>query len=454
MTTKHGLQNEEKIYLEQILELLRTTFGYDSWIANGFIKEIYCIEEDDALAEDIETMAISKEGVLYYNKKFWKENIDTPNKVVEVITHELLHKVLGDFSRDYKDGKDLHNFAADSIINMTIYHMLGHADLMVSFYGTKPPMGILRPKSGVSVLKSKFGKVYEYLYNDSRYSNTVTENCSIDQVMNALKLIMPKKYKKVVFLGSHNKDAEKDEENSESIHLEIDPSDKSKIASEILDKCKKAGGGSTLWNSMISVIHSRSNLRTHLLKDFSINKNINRITKYIREQKMVQSVIPIDPCRRDMAMLACGIIPVMWRNRVNSDRKKVSGVAVYVDVSGSMASILPKVAGIVYSLRKNIKKVFQYSNKVEETTIEELGNGVIKTTGGTDFDCIIEHACKNKYEKIIVIGDGYANASTASKKLAEENIKKVCMILTDTTDNSDNFFSKKYKNTYYLNDLC
>jgi hypothetical protein len=454
MTIDHGLQNEEQIYLDQILDLLRNTFGYDSWIANGFIKEIYAINEKDPLHKEIPTLAITKEGILYYNVSFWKAHVDTPNKVVEVITHELLHKVLGDFSRDYKENSELHNFASDSVINMTIYFMLGHADLMQSFYGTKPPMGLLRPQSGNSMIRSKFGEIYGHLYDDSRYGNKDTD-CSIDQVFSALKLIMPKKYKKVVFLGSHdqNKDKGPDEETS-TIDMDIDSDTKSKIASEIVDKCKKAGSGSNLWNSMISLIHSTSNLRTRLLRDFSINKNINKITEYMKEQKIVSSVIPIDPCRRDLAMLAVGIIPVIWRNKINDTKKKNLGIAVYVDVSGSMCSILPKVAGIVYSLRKNIRKVFQFSNKIAETSIEELGRGVIRSTGGTDFDCIVEHAIDKDYQKIIIFGDGWAGISKENEILAKAKIKKVCMILTDNTDNRDNFFSQQYKNTYLIKDIC
>ena len=448
------MQNEEQIYLEQILDLLRNTYGYDSWIANGFIKEIYGISKEDPLNAEIPTLAITKEGILYYNIKFWEDHVDTPNKVIEVITHELLHKVLGDFSRDYDENRELHNFASDSVINMTIYFMLGHADLMQCFYGAKPPMGLLRPKSGNSMTRSKFGKIYSHLYDDSRYGNKDTD-CSIDQVFSALKLIMPKKYKKVVFLGSHDKNKEKGpEKNTETIDIDIDNDTKSKIASEIVDKCKQAGNGSSLWNSMISLIHSTSNLRTRLLRDFSINKNINKITEYMKEEKIVSSVIPIDPCRRDIAMLAAGITPTIWRNKINDTKKKNLGIAVYVDVSGSMHSILPKVAGIIYSLRKNIRKVFQFSNKIAETSIEELGRGVIRSTGGTDFDCIIEHAVNNNYEKIIIFGDGWAGASKENQALAKARISKVCMILTENSDNRDNFFSQQYNNTYCITDIC
>ena len=43
MSTSHGLEKESEIYLEQILDLLRAEYGYDCWIANGFIKEIYAV---------------------------------------------------------------------------------------------------------------------------------------------------------------------------------------------------------------------------------------------------------------------------------------------------------------------------------------------------------------------------------------------------------------------------
>jgi predicted metal-dependent peptidase len=153
-------------------------------------------------------------------------------------------------------------------------------------------------------------------------------------------------------------------------------------------------------------------------------------------------------------MLAVGIVPVIWRNKINDTKKKNLGIAVYVDVSGSMSGILPKVAGIIYSLRKNIKKVFQFSNQIAETSIEELGRGVIRSTGGTDFDCIIEHAVDKGYEKIIIFGDGWAGLSKENEALAKTRISKVCMILTDSGDNKDNFFSQQYKNTYYISEIC
>ena len=446
MTISHGLEKENEIYLEQILDLLRANFGYNCWIANGFIREVYGVEKDDALASEIETLAISAEGVLYYNKKFWDSHIDTPKKVVEVITHELLHKVFGDFSREYNGERELHNFASDSVINSTIFHMLGHADLMVAFYKDKVSEGILRPFSN-TIKRSKFKNVYSELYDPHADS-------SVASVFSALKLIMPRQKKnKIVFIGNH-KEGKKENEEELTIDTDVKIDDLSKVAIDIAKKCRAAGHKTAFMDSVISIVDSRTNMRNNLLKDFSINKNINRITNYISDRRIVSSVFPTNPSRRDISMLAAGITPVLWRNVVRDEKKKTNGVAVYLDVSGSMHSVLPKVLGVIHSLRKNVTKVFQFSNKVHETSFEATAKGKITSTGGTDFDCVIEHAIKNGYPKIVIFTDGYADASDESQRNCKSKIEKACIILIDKNDNKNNFISQIYKQTYYLDDLC
>jgi hypothetical protein len=264
-----------------------------------------------------------------------------------------------------------------------------------------------------------------------------------------------KNHKKVVFLGTHV-EGDSDEENEESKCLDasISADDVSKIAMEISKKCRESGYQNAFMNSVISLIESRSNMRNNLLRDFSVNKNINKITDYISDKKIISSVFPTNPSRRDLAMLACGITPVLWRNTVNADKKKSSGLAVYLDVSGSMYAILPKVLSVIRSLRKNINRIFQFSNQVTETSFSSLLEGHIKTTGGTDFNCIIEHAVKNDYSKIIVFSDGYADITEENKKKCKADISKACMILIEKSDNKNNFISKTYNKTYYLDDLC
>ena len=59
-------------------------------------------------------------------------------------------------------------------------------------------------------------------------------------------------------------------------------------------------------------------------------------------------------------------------------------------VSGSPSECLPKIPGILKNLRKEITTMFQFSNKVVETSFETLLKGNIQTTFGTDFNCIAQ----------------------------------------------------------------
>ena len=109
----------------------------------------------------------------------------------------MLHKVFGDFAREYNGNRELHNIASDAVINATIYWMLGHADLMTAFYKAGAPEGILRPHSD-AIERSKFKNVYGTLYGHYR-----SEDPSVADVFAALKTIMPKKTKKITFIGDH-----------------------------------------------------------------------------------------------------------------------------------------------------------------------------------------------------------------------------------------------------------
>ena len=58
------------------------------------------------------------------------------------------------------------------------------------------------------------------------------------------------------------------------------------------------------------------------------------------------------------------------------------GLAIYLDVSGSGNEYLPKILGVLRSLRNELTTIFQFSNKVVETPFETLLKGNIHTTYG------------------------------------------------------------------------
>jgi hypothetical protein len=102
-------------------------------------------------------------------------------------------------------------------------------------------------------------------------------------------------------------------------------------------------------------------------------------------------------------------------------------VAIYLDVSGSVTSFLPKIIGVLGRLRGRISSIYQFSTQVVETSFEDLLSGEIRTTYGTDFDCVAQSILDRTYERSIVITDGYAGLSG---HLKDELLQRRAKLLT------------------------
>ncbi len=86
---------------------------------------------------------------------------------------------------------------------------------------------------------------------------------------------------------------------------------------------------------------------------------------------------------------------------------------VYLDVSGSMsrkdlAWVYSIVAGLTMVLDV---KVYLFSNVVVALSMGELERGEVTTTGGTDFDCVLDHVEREGIRAFMLVTDGHAYAS-------------------------------------------
>jgi len=109
----------------------------------------------------------------------------------------------------------------------------------------------------------------------------------------------------------------------------------------------------------------------------------NRAIHVLPQGRIAASPIPIHPSKRDLVMLASGVWPCYFHNhasRVNA--RAAAHLAIYLDVSGSVNEHLPKILGVLRSLRNELTTIFQFSNKVVETSFETLLKGNIHTTYG------------------------------------------------------------------------
>lgn len=160
-------------------------------------------------------------------------------------------------------------------------------------------------------------------------------------------------------------------------------------------------------------------------------RKIDRFRELFQSKRITVSPIPVHPSKRDLVLLAAGIWPCYFHNHASSVTCRDRGLAIYLDVSGSVNEYLPKILGILKNLRKEITTIFQFSNKVVETSFETLLKGNIQTTYGTDFNCVAASILQRGFDKAVVITDGYALMSDELKEQLKKHGLVTLTILFD-----------------------
>ncbi len=116
----------------------------------------------------------------------------------------------------------------------------------------------------------------------------------------------------------------------------------------------------------------------------------------------------LNPARRQL-----GAPGMLW-NQTGQVRARVpekpSKAHVYLDVSGSMAELLPHLLSILLPyVSQNQADVFQFSNYVEPMPLEDLKKGKLRSSGGTDINCVLRHALEAHpaIHRALIVTDGY-----------------------------------------------
>jgi hypothetical protein len=460
--------------------IITEVLGDSSIFATKAIKTIKLVEKDHPY---VDTLAIGKEGVIIVNKAFWRKNVKTRTDAKVVLIHELLHSILGDTSKLDKISKlelDLRNFTQDIRINASIHNFFLNTtertqkNILDKMYSATGPMSLLRPRSNISK-NSKFLLLYCSLY-PNHFSNNwrigrLQEKAedifkSEEALLHAIKILLPttfvKNLAKVTLLGSHSKEGPEGEfqvvDGVTAEDLEgLSDEDKDSIIDGISNGFPKGSSNTygldgVLRDHMVAVVKSKKSLNLQLLKNFSCSAKVNSIRCMWKVPSRVTSVLPIRPSGKDMAMLAAGYIPTLWKNNVQRDKTENKNIAIYLDVSGSVGAHLPMILGFITSLKRNIQKVFCFSTYISEHTLQELNEGKFKSSGGTDFNPIVEHAIENKLDKIVIITDGHARVGHRHQQLAKKHIDDAAVVYFGNR-NADNWWHQTYDKTFKLEEL-
>jgi hypothetical protein len=391
--------------LQLIRSLLHKTLGYESFAA-GFISRV-------TADPGVRNASINAKGDLRYNPGFVRDKVKTEADLFCLVFHELLHPAFGHFihKRD-----DLANIACDAIINSVISNLFpkpsANGCLFVALYPERGLAAILRP--GSQLTYSRYQTLYQYLYPAYWQPQL---RLSAGELIQTLKALCPPAAETVLLLGSHSTN-DRDSEAAEPW------SDRTvgRISNELLEALREAqntaGHFSTLIDLVIEVLKTKRTLRQDLLLQYATRKRLDGFFDTRQQPRRITSPFPINPSRRDLVLLSAGIWPGFFRNRQPELIRRQKGIAVFLDVSGSVNESLPQIIGLLARCRSRLASIHLFSNEVVEVPFAKLCAGELQTTHGTDFDCVAEAIIKKGYDRAVVVTDGCAD-------LKEENAKKL-----------------------------
>jgi len=429
-----------KIDLELVRQTLKDAFGFESFIASFITR----IEEDKKLP----TAAINAKGIMSYNPEFVEKHATCKEDLFSLVFHELLHPMFCHFI--YKTGM-LENIAADAIINATISTIYSEhsrsGNLFRKLYSKKGIQGLLRPKS--EMLRSRYFKLYNKLYGQARESDPITTG----EVIQALKILaQTERLSTILLIGSHRQEAS-GAESSNTFPKEV----LAKIAEDIRKSLKGKGGhypgfSLNLMELFLEALKTHLSIKKVLLQKFLTKRKLDRFKEYHNVRKTTVSPIPLYPSKRDLVLLASGFYPGYFHNVQQRPKVTTKGLAIYLDVSGSVNSYLPKIVGVLSKLRKDITSIFLFSNMVVETKFEDLVKGHVRTTYGTDFNCVAKSIIEKGFDKAVIITDGYASMSEElAKELKRIRLATLTILFGEATDCEE---FARFGDVVFLDDVC
>lgn len=417
-----------RITLSTVRQVLREALGFESFTA-GFIRSI---EEADWHP----TCAIYKEGDLIYNPKFVAKNIASREDLFSLIFHETLHIVFQSFI--YAHGL-IEELATDAIINAVISQLYsgesGGGNLFIKLYRNEGIEGLLRPRSRMN--NSRFDKLYQALYTSWRVGGQLTTG----EMIQTLKILMHDQKVNVLLLGGHF--LRGTEDKSASKVNPVDRETAARIAEDIKNDIarggRQAGYFPTISELLMEALESKLSIKRSLLLGYATDRKIDRFKEEFRERHSIISPIPLHPSKKDLVLLASDLLPVYFHNTLSRPREKNRGIAIYLDVSGSVNDHLPEILGILRRLQNKITSIYEFSNEVMEISMQELARGKIKTTYGTSFDSVARSILENEYQKAVVITDGYSSIEPELQKQMKQRTVKVLTILFGGANESCDF---------------
>lgn len=473
------------ITLESIYNVLLKYAKRDARAIIDCITDVTTIKPKSPEAQYIQTIGINYQGRVYASQEFWKTYLKEEKDLAVVLFHELYHQVTGDtrFILDFdKDDPEYQlkllasNIAQDCRINcfLSKYSNITDASsFFIKFYNedaiaANPLVALLRPGTSELVPTPELREAYDAYYSDEKGKTVKSFIKLYYLVLEYLRQRSDKNQTEgnIVFIGAHGEftdsqgnpiEGEAAETLKKAIKQQILSQSKDKKAAQgIIVDGMTAGYSDTLEEQIVAEAFGiDQKLDFNMFKRMSFDSIMNnvRLSMLEKTNKRTKNIfIPSVMSRMDVFKLIYDFIPPFWDDKTEEYRPVARKVPIYLDVSGSMTSYLPILINMILNIRDDIDYVWGFSNKVVMHTMEDLRARKINSTGGTDFDCIIDHALENEFDSILVITDGYAYCKQPNGEKLEQIEDVVTVLCTDSRCRS-NYFCDTYENVVDIEDI-
>lgn len=409
-----------RMTLEIIRAVLRRTFGRES-VSASFISRL---EDDSSIA----TACINAQGEVRYNPSFVEAHIRSSADLFSLIMHELMHPLFGHFI--YSGRHPLEAIGADMVINAVISVLFAddsnNGALFRCLYPDSGLAGLLRPNSRMH--QSRYAGLYWSFYGDN------PRGLCTGEAIQSLKILTPDHdTETMMLLGNH-------EEENISGSYTTDREVLARIAGELRDSVSAQSGvrrrsGRSLENLFIAILKTHMGLKMTLLQRYSTQRKVDRFVCLHNQRGLATSPVPLQPSRREVTLLAADIPLLHYRSPVTRRTMRHRGLAVYLDVSGSVNKHLPRIMGLLQGLRRSITSIFLFSNQVIEVPFDALLAGRVQTTYGTDFDCVAESLMERRLDQAIVLTDGHAELEEVNRHhLIQRHVRLLTILFGGETN--------------------
>jgi Putative metallopeptidase domain len=394
--------------------------------AASFELEVFCELVGIEASREIPSAAVTT-GInprMLVNPDFVEKYCSRDEHLFLLVMHELWHILLA-HTRLYPRATQIDNIAFDAVINAGLALQFPEAEYRGFFEAINSPDDfpnlLLRPPAGwpdeprfPEGLPDPVRQILERLYypskDDGKYAEPLYE-----EIRELLRRFNEETDKPVVLIGSHGHDDSQDQELMKNVLVRevVEKIVSAWPAPPIPRQGRSAGGSQESWSSLIGTSsQAAKQVFSGSLKRCFRKSREGKLQTKKQETILVggSGVLPNPSDRLRAARLQLGLSGLLYQQSTPVKARELQQLLshVYFDVSGSMSAMLPHLIGLVLPyLARREAKVFQFSTIVEPLPLEDVRQGKLTTTLGTDINCVLEHLFNHHVQRAMILTDGY-----------------------------------------------